>query len=330
MDTNFNDFDLLSKLIDIGNVITEEIPHNYCPDCKIPMNIIALEYQCELCGRCIIKVENTSKDDLSTSRIHISTGSSRGKFYNPITDYSKTQKKSLIDQFSKLQAEYVDVHRDYIAIPTRVIDSVCDIYNTIQKKAMQRDDGTMIIVDPNEAESDAPSAECKKFVRRGTIKDEILAALIYIQCQNEGMSRKKKDIAAFMKLSTQGFSRGEDILRNLKAQGVIDLAMDGEQGSGYIERYLTTLNIDLKYTDFINDVVSVSESNHICMTSQTGSKVVGTIWILIKLLKLKITAKQLESATDNTKKNTFDKFSKCIESSMGTFSPVFKKYNLIK
>lgn len=327
MDSFSIDSDLLEKLIDIGNSPIVDVPHNYCPDCKIPMVILGLEYQCDICGRMSIMVEESSKEDITTARLHISSGSSKGKFYNPITDYSKTQKKSLIDQFSKLQAEYVDRHRDYIAIPNRVIDSVCDIYNTIQKKAMQRDDGTTIIVDND---SDNIDQECKKFVRRGTIKDEILAALIYIQCQNEGMSRKKKDIATFMKLSTQGFSRGEDILRNLKAQGVIDLAMDGEQGSGYIERYLTTLNIDLKYTNFINEIVELSEINHICMTSQTGSKVVGTIWVLIKMLKLKITAKQLEAATDNTKKNTFDKFSKCIESSMGTFGSVFKKYELIK
>jgi hypothetical protein len=323
------DSDLLARLIDTFNAPVVETPYNYCPDCKIPMDIVGLEYQCNGCGRMAIVVESSSKEDISSGRLHISTGSSKGKFYNPIADYSKTQRKALSDQFSKLQADYMDRNRDYIAIPNRVLDSACDLYNTIQKKVMQRDDGTTIIINDSTDDSSAQS-KCKKFVRRGTIKDEILAALIYIQCQNEGVSRKKKDIAAFMKLSTQGFSRGEDILRNLKAQGVIDLAMDDEQGSGYIERYLTTLDIDLKYIGFINEIVELSEVNHICMTSQTGSKIVGTIWILIKLLNLKINAKQLESATDNTKKNTFDKFSKCIESSMGTFGHIFRKYELIK
>lgn len=341
---NFNTDDLLNQLVAINDNIgtSSDLPHNYCPECKTPMDIVALEYQCNSCGLVTLKIDDTSKEDLTTNHIHVSN-SSRGRFYSPVTDYTKTQKKTIIAQFSKLKSEYSDSHRDKIAIPDRVINTVCEIYNNIQKKAMQRSDGKMILVDTS-ADIDAKDTKDikdtntkdtkdtkdKKFVRRSTIKDEILAALIYIQCQNEGVARKKKDIATFMKLSTQGFSRGEGILRDLKAQGIIDLAIDTEQGSSYITRYLTTLGIDLKYSDFINDIIEVSESNNVCMTSQTGSKVVGTIWVLIKVLGLKITAKELEAATDNTKKNTFDKFTKSIESKMGTFAPVFRKYELIK
>ena len=302
-------------------VADAEVKHGYCPTCAIPMQHIDIDYKCQTCGyTCIWEPETTT--DISTGHFHICSGGNKGKFYNPITDYSKTQKRTLKDQFIRLADVYHDAYPAATPIPERIIDQAIEIYNGIQKFAIQHQSGAVTL-------GEKPGDGERKFVRRGTIKDEILASLIYYICQNENRSRRKRDIAIFMKLTGQGFPRGEDIVKILAKQGVITLDMS-EKPFTYIERYLAVLQIDEKYIDFITQVVELSDQNNICTRSQTSSKIVGAISILIQILGLKITSKQIEAACDNTKKNTFDKFAKEILSNMKIFAPLFREYGLIE
>jgi transcription initiation factor TFIIIB Brf1 subunit/transcription initiation factor TFIIB len=128
-------------------------------------------------------------------------------------------------------------------------------------------------------------------VRRGNIKDEVLAGLIYFECIRASIVRKKKDIALFMKLPTNGFSRGEDILRNLQAEGKIDIPVDEEPIEGFVDRYLEELNLDNpNYIKFIVELVDESERRKIGMNSQLSSKAVGALWIIITQCGLNISS----------------------------------------
>ena len=164
------------------------------------------------------------------------------------------------------------------------------------------------------------SLQEKKFVKRGSIKDEVLAAILYYECIAAGTARKKRDIAALMRLPTFGFSKGEHILRDLRAKGQIDIDMDNEPISSFVDRYMEALGLeDQRYKDFIEKIVVLSEERKIGMNSQISSKIVGAIYLLITTKGLPITIHALEKATDNTKKNTFTKFYNAIKANMDIF-----------
>jgi hypothetical protein len=132
-----------------------------------------------------------------------------------------------------------------------------------------------------------------------------------------------------MNLHTQGFSRGEDILRSLHAMGKLDLPIDEEPIDGFVERYLEALNLENPaYSKFVIELVNRTEELKIGMNSQLSSKIVGSIWILIDKLKIQITAAQLEKSCDQTKKNTFMKFHKIVMENIDTLSPIFTANNI--
>src|SRR5437899_738090 len=86
-----------------------ESPHNYCPQCNIPMMISGIDYQCAECG--LIRegeVESVNdRDNCISGRIKISTGSARGKYYTVTGDYTRLQKQSILTQLEGLQRDYI-------------------------------------------------------------------------------------------------------------------------------------------------------------------------------------------------------------------------------
>lgn len=281
-----------------------EKKYNYCPDCPdTPMVLSQNEYQCPQCGQVRGYEEAKDHDDVAGGSVRITTGTSKGRYFTNNGDYAKTQKKFILEQLIQNQSAFTGN-----AFPRDVLNAVATQYNSIQKLITEDE---------------------KKFVRRGNIKDEVLAGLIYFECVRKGLVRKKKDIATFMKLPTNGFSRGEDILRNLQAEGRIDIPVDAEPIEGFVDRYLEALNIDNQsYAQFITKLVQESERKKIGMSSQLSSKIVGSIWLLINKCDLKITAAQLEKAADNTKKNTFVKFYKIVGENIAELRHVFIEFGI--
>lgn len=318
---NIVDQTLLNNLDNIRIGLSTETNkiHNFCPDCKIPMEISGTEYNCKNCGMTRKNEKETyDHETAGSANIHISTGRNRGQIYNNNSDYTKAQKKSILDQLNRNSAEY-----NGTMIPHNVLNATATQYNNIQK-----------FITEDEIDGDGNVKNQKKFVRRGNIKDEVIAALLKWEGRREGIFLKNRDIAKFMKLSTQGFARGEDIIRTLVAEGKIDLPMDDDSVEGFCDRYLEALNIEepqySKYGVFIKDLIEESENRKIGMNSQISSKVVGAIWIIIINCNLNISSQQLEKATDNTKKNTFVKFYKSVTENLNVFAPIFTKHSIPK
>ncbi len=311
-------FDKFADEIAFGDISAMDVPYNYCAECNTPMEISGCEYYCTIC--CITKTAESGAgfkdlEDIVSAPLRVTTGANRGRFYNATADYTKTQRKVILEQLLALQKHHTGPN-----IPTNILMSVATRYNNIQK-----------LITEDEFDIDGNVSGQKKFVRRSTIKDEILGTLIHFECLRESVIRKKKDIAIFMGLSTHGFARGEDILRNLHAEGKIDLPSDEESVIGYVEKYMETLDLnDDNYNAFVIDLVKESERKNIGMSSQISSKIVGAIWILVNKKGLRITAQMLEKATDNTKKNTFVKFYNVVFVNMRIFGPIFVKYGIPK
>lgn len=296
---------------------TAMLPHNYCPECKVPMELSSGEYLCS-CGITVDNNIEDSKDSNATAAaIRISSGANSGKFYNVVGDYSRTQHKTIVKQLMRNSMHY----KGTAAFPRNVLNATATSYNNIQKTITDEvmlPDGSVVT---------------KKFVRRGTIKSEILAALLFYECVRVGIVRKKKDVAMFMDLETYGFSRGEIILRNLAAEGRIDLPLnDDEIASGFVDKYMEALDIKCeRYSQFVVDLVELSETRRICMRSHLSSKVAGAMWVLISRANdppLRVTEVALERAADNTKRHTFMRFYEAVFANMNVFGAVFDAHNI--
>ncbi len=303
---------MLDKFAELQFQTEETVQFNYCPDCNIPMTRNNAEYQCPECRLCISMGAESTSAEATAGVMRIGSGPNKGRYYNFGGDYAKTQRATIMKQLQQLQAIWLGNE-----FPISVLNQTADMYNDIQR---------LTLAELNENNVDEI---IKKFVRRGNIKDEILAAILYFECIRAKIVRKKKDIAAFMRLPTNGFSRGEDILRELHADGRIDIPIDAEPMEGFIDRYMESMGLDdERFTPFIIEICELSEAKKIGMNSQTSSKIVGCFWILINHLRLPISALQLERAADNTKKNTFAKFSKVVVERMSIFGAIFDKYGI--
>ena len=309
MDTQLVSDEVFTAIVEKFSVI-DDSTYGICPDCKTAMEAADVEFFCKYCGLIKPRDIDNNKDNTETTNknIKISTGSNRGKYYNTI-DYAKTQRKAILSQLLELKKSYSGPD-----IPDEILREVVMRYNTIQGF-------TEDIID-----ADGKLRGKKKFVRRGSIKDEVLAALIYFECILRNDIRKKRDIAIFMKLPSHGFSRGEGILRELKARGKIELPEEEETAEGYARRYLKSLGIDTdEYVKFVCDIVDTSDDKNIGMNCQLSTKVAGAIWVLVSHAGLNISALAVEKATDNTKKSTFVKFSKLIMDNKEHFQHIFGK-----
>lgn len=152
--------------------------------------------------------------------------------------------------------------------------------------------------------------------KRGKFKSEILAAILFILCQNNRMNHKEENIAQFMKLR-HGFSQGYKNVQRIMEQyplPLLEIDMSQEKTvEGFAARYLDALNIDTtENVKFVCDLVSLSERLMVGMSSRIDSKVIGAIWILQYEMEIGIPAAQLEAAADGTKKSTFMKYVKSI------------------
>lgn len=315
------------------NQSSAAVQFNYCIDCNIPMEIVDFEYQCSVCGQLSKNDFDAvaNHNDSSSGPVRITTGSHKGRYYNTINDYAKTQHRDVLELLMVNKSQYIGP-----AIPDDAIRSTASKYNELQK----------MIVECGEINLDQslhPDMETKKFVKRSSMRAEILAALLESYCNLAGAPRDKRDIARFMGLSTDGFSRGQKVIddinamhrrnvagKSCSASNIPDLVIGEKTAKMWAERYLEALNIDPetaeKYVAFVCDVVAESDRKKVCVSSRLSSKVVGAIWTIIVKKKLPITAKQLENATDNTKKNTFIKFHEAIIKSPAIFGAICRSH----
>lgn len=289
--------------------------HNYCETCGVPMVPMAscsAEYKCTKCGR-IAECDtngNTEHEDNSGGGIRLARGG-RNRYYNVGGNYSSVQRKTILDQLMRNNEIYP------AKLPVSVLEVVATRYNQMQ--SLRVDD------------HDAAIPALKKFVKRGNVKDECLAALLYFECISSGITRKKKDIATFMRLPTSGFSHGESIVRDLHAEGKLSFPIPDEDSRGFADRYLEALGLEVPwYGEFVAKLVDISEAHRIGLNSQISSKVVGAIWYLNEHQRLGLTVQSIEKGTDNTKKNTFMKFYNIIKARQDVFKPIIDGYPAAK
>lgn len=319
--SKFENFNIL-KFDDI-----EDVQFNICQICLTAMEFISNDssYKCPDCGliKQVVGDLKKKEDNVnSMENLRINPGGGSNHYVNITSDYKRTQKRMIFTLLTKNNYDY-----NGPKIPKNVLVSAGLEYNAIQQIIIEGNNGT-----------------CKKFVRRGDVKDRVIGALIKLECNNVGIPIKNRDIAKFMKLPTQGISKGEDILRALHNEGKIELQLNEKKAEGFTIRYLENLNIitedeglglaispeEERYKNFILDIVKLSIEKNIGMSSIMSSKIVGAIWILINKLNLNITYKTVEKCCDEIRKSTFKRFSEELlkPEHLFKFIDVFDKYNI--
>lgn len=311
------------------NPINEEneqkfIPFNYCIYCEICM--IQLQdgsYQCNDCGYFKEMLgEFNGIDDQHENNGVMKKCSRSGAIYSITIDYTATQKKQLLKELLDLN----NVCTDETKIPKNILRETAEMYNKIQ--TITTDKNGKINDGINNVEGET------KWVRRGRVKKEIMGAILYYLLIKHGVARQKNDIIKFMGFQSGGLSQGILILEDLILQDVLksDLGdiVEMDTTEVFIDRYLTALGLNEfdDYKSFIIDIINESIRRRIGVSSMNNSKIVGTIYLLIKKLKLDFTIDKIETACDNKRKNTFTNFTNEIEANILKFYPIFKKYKI--
>ena len=291
---------------------------NYCGQCNVPMVLSHSEYQCDECGKISVRPPTLDRETTNTPHIlRIASGRKKGRRYNISVEYYRTQRRVVYDQ---LLSNY-NINEMF---PIHILQAVADKYNYIQRTVVTDNIDINGII-----------RGVKKFVHRSSVKDEILAALLYYECIADEFVCQKRDAARFMRLQSDGFANGEDILKTLRGMKKIELPTDDFTARAYAKHYIERLAaVDAAISKepsvaFVDEVVTASERHKVCMTSRVRSKVIGAIWLLITRRGLRITAADLEAATDHTKKNTFIKFYDTVLACPHIFKDIFIRHAVI-
>lgn len=280
--------DLFDQFVNKGitSLCEDTAEETICNTCGVPMQVSASsEYECPRCHK-IVELEGVRNDHV-TGNVNVRM-KLRGRrcVISIAGGNNDSQRRELISTFMQLGDSYAGPK-----IPRDVLIRAANDYIEIQQS----------------------TTAGKKFVRRGSIREEVLSGLVYYECKRAAIYRKKKDVAEFMQLRNAGFSRGEDILRKLHVGGHISLPVNDDHTEDLLERYIEAMGIDVKYRAFIYDIVTLTEEMKIGMSSQISTKIIGTIWLLSEHVGLGFTLQEIEQRGDNIKKNTFLKFYKVLK-----------------
>lgn len=297
--------------------MTQQPAYGTCPDCNIPLECEDYEYVCPLCQLVCINhgEEHKVGYGMAQSTIRLSYGPSKGRYLHNAPNGPKLQKKEIIKTLLAFQNEYVGEFK----IPEHMFGAVATHYINLQRAFADRK---------------STSEDMVRFIRRGMIKNEILAAILYHECQRENLAARSSTIAQIMRLPTDGFSRGETVLRTLKNDGIIDLLAPLRNINDpypIAERILTRLKI-LDETpaniDFVIRMYNRSISERIAMRSMLYSKITGIVWYMGQLrpAPLQFSPAALESAANNIKKNTFMQSYSALETYAVIFEDIISDY----
>jgi hypothetical protein len=304
----------------LANVFLEDqvLEENIC-ECGEEMQEISNVY---VCGNCSKRRDVPTSEERSQSSRTVVVGSgAKRRLYNIPANPYETKRLAVLNELRARNHAVLPI----LCISDDILVLVAEHYSDAQKN------NKCTIV---HSETEEPLGEAA-WVHRGSIKDEILAALIYFTAHTLGVAKKKRDIAKFMNLQNEGFSRGEDMVRKLVSQQVINVQIDIETPNIFAVRYLEALGLEHDWhVDFVVEVVEYAANSHWCLNCQLSSRVAGAIWMLVhgvplnRLAGQRITDDQIEKHTDNTKKNTFRKIIDVVVQNNDRFKHIFEKYNV--
>lgn len=165
-------------------------------------------------------------------------------------------------------------------------------------------------------------------IHRGEILKGILGSLIYYECLKEGIIRKPKELAKWYSISENDLSKGDKILRELEEKGIIELPIHKEFNNEYINSYLKRINIDLKYEEFLIELLNTINILKIGNpNARLSTKIASLIFLLVISIKSDITPEEISSEF-NISVSTFKNLYIDIFKNKDKLQYIFNKYNI--
>lgn len=285
-----------------------------CSICDTVMKLIFTDtYECPICEQQYNHqdsiAENTGTDEL---QIRDASGRLR-RTRSRNSDYRKQQiqtNKARLMTANDLWAEATGNQK----LPEEVLDEAAKLYSSLQIAYY--------------------NIRRVKFVRRGNIKDQILACLVHKILKKKGMPRQRAEIASIFKLDITGFSTGETQIQELENVLNLDLVYDpSDEIVDLATRYLKSLDSKVSKTlyttrnlQFIVDLVIRAEVIKCGICCYLYSRVAGAVFLFATELNLKLHNRVIESSCDKCKKNTFERFKKIIGINYPFFVDIFTDF----
>lgn len=312
----------------------EQLESNICPTCHIIMDIYNDDYICQQC-KCII----TSDRHFSVESTKY--GSIDGRYYYNSSDPQKEQRNNVFDCLVACRETYLkklSIKHGISYIPdSSLIDNVSELSSLVPSTATLIKCASIYHDIQRKVHENGET-----FTKRGDVKNEILAAILFFECIKNEEMRNKREIAELMGLPSDGFSRGFEQLRRQASKNnitfyredklcahmivyyfrtilgtyldmQISMIINSNYPQNYIQSAIQTINLarDL-FVRFIRRIIKCSNKYHIGINSQPQSRIVGTIWLIVNIEKYSITSQQIDVASGGIKKGTFLKFSRVI------------------
>jgi len=301
----FNDI-----ITEIDKTIIEEDNYKVCINCDIQMNIdINNKYTCKECG--YIRHITTENDEYQSSSDNYNTNSNYNlpikcvgpKSYNyqkcirnSTSEYNTIQEKNIKNKLYKLNYQSTK-----LSIPKNIISNVIEQYKFIRNNYN---------------------------VYRGDILKGILGSLIYYQCLKEKIIRKPREIAQWCNITESNLSKGDKIIRNLHEDGVLKLNLTDNLESSFINSYLIRLEIDLKYSEFLYELLIYINTYKIGnLNSRLSTKVSSIIYLLILSKDMNISIDTISEEFDISI-STFKTYYNNIYKKRELLIPLFEKYEI--
>ena len=308
-DDEFNDFLNDSKFEEIQK--TEENNHyKNCIECNIQMQPnINNTLTCPECGyikKVIIEnleYEPSMSGYNTTENYHIPIKCiGKNSFQYQKYLRNNTSQYSIIQETSiKRILEKLNYKSDNFVIPKNIISNVLNQYKKIRETSK---------------------------IHRGEILKGILGSLLYYECLKEGIIRKPKELAKWYEISENDLSKGDKILRDLAEQGILDLPINQNYNEDYIESYLKRINLDIKYSLFLNELLErINKLKIGNPNARLSTKIAALIFLLVISKKYIISTEDIASEFDISI-STFKTFYMEIYKQKKSLDDILNKYNI--
>jgi transcription initiation factor TFIIIB Brf1 subunit/transcription initiation factor TFIIB len=264
-----------------------------CPECGFIKTVIIenLEYEPSMAGY------NTNENyHIPIKCIGKNSFQYQKYLRNNTSQYSIIQETSI-----KRILEKLNYKSDNFIIPKNIIQNVLNQYKKIRETSK---------------------------IHRGEILKGILGSLLYYECLKEGIIRKPKELAKWYEISENDLSKGDKILRDLAENGVIDLPINKEYNDEYIESYLKRMDLDIKYSLFLNELLDIINENKVGNpNARLSTKISALIFLLIISKKYAITTEAISEEFDISI-STFKTFYMEIYKNKHLINHILQKYNI--
>lgn len=299
----------------MGEIDTTNHAITKCDQCGTNMRCVKNAWSCFQCGLVGDYVIDDDHNEYSTSA---------ADSYNT-NDASSTTLK-IVGRFSYSHARSLrSVLSDYTKQQTNTTRKQFMQYNAM---AMARSASLPEIV-LNDATTLYSEVQRSGRVRRSKGRLGAMAACLGIVCNMHDISKKPKDLAAFMQVDEKYVSNGDKMLRELHANGEIMIEINYNPRDSFLTQYFMQMNMDIKWIPCAAQIIEravkqdmVGENN-----SRTSTKCAGVTFLLGKQLGLDFSRDDI-SKKCKISHSTFVRYYEFIFTNRKLINPILRQWKV--